>query len=97
MRREAQVTSALEGIYASYEEVLQADLIPDSERSVQSREVENYMNALNYGRERLRECEGRITQALLCELQKIIVTASATDKERRVVYAQRRFLLSHLV
>ena len=44
LRREAQSTSALEGTFAPLEEVLAADVIDESERSAELKEVVNYID-----------------------------------------------------
>lgn len=45
LRREAQSTSALEGTYATLEEVLEADYVDEALRSAEVREVLNYVRA----------------------------------------------------
>ena len=45
LRREAQSTSALEGTYATLEEVLEADYIDEAHRRAEVREVLNYVRA----------------------------------------------------
>ncbi|NKY94179.1 Fic family protein [Gordonia sputi] len=45
LRREAQSTSALEGTYATLEEVLEADLVDEQNRRAEVREVMNYVRA----------------------------------------------------
>src|SRR2546429_7578577 len=45
LRREAQSTSALEGTYATLEEVLEADYVDEANRRAEVREVLNYVRA----------------------------------------------------
>ncbi|MGA8331353.1 MAG: Fic/DOC family N-terminal domain-containing protein [Mycobacterium sp.] len=45
LRREARSTSALEGTYATLEEVLEADYVEDANRTAEVREVLNYVRA----------------------------------------------------
>lgn len=45
LRREARSTSALEGTYATLEEVLEADYVEEANRSAEVREVLNYVRA----------------------------------------------------
>lgn len=45
IRREATSTSALEGTYASFQDVLEADFLQDSQMSFEQREIRNYVEA----------------------------------------------------
>lgn len=71
LRREAQSTSALEGTYAPFEEVLAADREDDRHLSAELREILNF--------ERMAELgfswpeDRRLSIAMLCELQKVLV------------------------
>lgn len=51
LRREARSTSALEGTYATLEEVLEADYVDEALRSAEVREILNYVNAAELGLE----------------------------------------------
>ncbi|BBX76075.1 Fic/DOC family N-terminal domain-containing protein [Mycobacterium shinjukuense] len=54
LRREAQSTSALEGTYATLEEVLEADYVDEANRSAEVREVMNYVRAAEQALELIR-------------------------------------------
>ncbi len=71
LRREAQSTSALEGTYAPFEEVLAADREDDRHLSAEVREILNF--------ERMAELgfswpeDRRLSISMLCELQGVLV------------------------
>lgn len=54
LRREAQSTSALEGTYATLEEVLEADYVEEANRRAEVREVLNYVYAAELALELVR-------------------------------------------
>lgn len=71
IRREATSTSALEGTYASFQEVLEADFLQDSQMSFEQREIRNYMEAAETAVQHITD--RRISRSFLGSLQKIIV------------------------
>ncbi|WP_327147701.1 Fic family protein [Nocardia sp. NBC_01329] len=77
IRREARSTSALEGTYASFEEVLEADFLERGQMSDEQREIRNYVEATEYA---VQDITGRrITRTFLGELQRIIVRNTSGD------------------
>ncbi|MEV6135909.1 Fic/DOC family N-terminal domain-containing protein [Nocardia sp. NPDC051990] len=77
IRREARSTSALEGTYASFEEVLEADFLEVGQMSDEQREIWNYVEATQHAVQDITE--RRITRSFLGELQKIIVQGTTGD------------------
>lgn len=77
LRREAVSTSALEGTYAPFLEVLEADYVEERKRSSEVREVLNYVEATERGLELIREIP--ICLRLISELQAIIVKGTRGD------------------
>ncbi|MEU1985764.1 Fic/DOC family N-terminal domain-containing protein [Nocardia sp. NPDC019395] len=77
IRREARSTSALEGTYASFEEVLEADFLEVGQMSEEQREIHNYVEATEYAVRNITE--RRITRSFLGELQQIIVKGTSGD------------------
>ena len=75
--REAVSTSALEGTYAPFLEVLEADYIDERKRSAEVREVLNYVEAAERGLALIRELP--ICLRLIAELQSIIVKGTRGD------------------
>lgn len=73
LRREAQSTSALEGTFAPLQEVFAAELLDPPSPSAELREVMNYVRTAEAAFGWIRE-ERPITVAMLCELQRILVT-----------------------
>lgn len=71
IRREAASTSALEGTYASFEDVLTADFLDDREMSSEQREIRNYVHATEVAVAQITE--RRISRTFLGELQLMIV------------------------
>jgi Fic family protein len=97
LRREAQSTSALEGTYAAFTDLLEADLDEDrASRSAEIREVLNYVEAAERAFEWI--ADRPLTLGLLGELQKTLVhntpgeqSDSGGVRDRQVVIgAQRR-------
>ncbi len=82
VRREALMSSQIEGTQSSLSELLRFELedapgAPTDDLT----EVSNYVNALNYGVERLRAGE-RISNGLLCELHAILLQSGrGADKQ----------------
>ena len=77
IRREAVSTSALEGTYAAFTDVLEADFLTEDELSSSVAEVRNFVLAAE---EALRWIEDRpITLAMLDHLQKILIRATPAD------------------
>ncbi|OCB38366.1 hypothetical protein A5676_15705 [Mycobacterium malmoense] len=77
IRREATSTSALEGTYASFQEVLEADFLQDSQMSFEQREIRNYVEAAEVAVEHITE--RRISRSFLGSLQKIVVRGTKGD------------------
>lgn len=67
LRREAQSTSELEGTYAPLDEVLAADFIEEARRSVEFREVMNYVVAAEHAPGMLKKLP--ICLRVLCRTQ----------------------------
>ncbi|MDI2126936.1 Fic family protein [Yinghuangia seranimata] len=89
VRREAVSTSALEGTYATFDEVLEADFIDESRQSAEQREVHNYVRATEQAMDLLHKYP--ISRRMLGTLQHTIVrgtpgeTYDAGDIRRRQV------------
>ncbi|NNH72469.1 Fic family protein [Nocardia uniformis] len=79
IRREARSTSALEGTYASFEEVLEADFLEDRQMSHEQREIRNYVEATEYAVQHI--AQRRIGRSFLGELQRIIVHGTSGDTD----------------
>lgn len=75
--REAVSTSALEGTYAPFHEVLEADYIEERKRSAEVKEVLNYVDAAERGLELIQARP--ICLNLIAELQAIIVKGTRGD------------------
>ncbi|MFW0775465.1 Fic family protein [Paenarthrobacter nitroguajacolicus] len=71
LSKEAVSTSALEGTYASLEEVLEADYIDEKKSTAQVREVRNYLRAAERSLESLKTRP--VCRSVLEELQGILV------------------------
>lgn len=80
VRKEAVSTSALEGTYAAFEEVLEGEMSHPDQRSPEVREVLNYARAAERALDWVSERP--ITVAMLCELQRIIVAGTAWDTDQ---------------
>lgn len=78
LRREAVSTSALEGTYAAFTDVLEAESDEDEGMTPEVREVLNYVRAAEHAFKALRL--GRpISLALLKECQELLVRGTASD------------------
>lgn len=77
VRKEARSTSALEGTYASFQDVLRADFLDDRQMSSEQREIRNYVDASDAACEQISV--RNITRSLLGELQKMIVRGTSGD------------------
>ncbi|WP_203665092.1 Fic/DOC family N-terminal domain-containing protein, partial [Actinocatenispora rupis] len=77
IRREAVSTSALEGTYAAFDEVLEADFLTDMQLSIEQREVMNYVHATSLALKMLEEYP--ISRRLLGAVQKEIVQRTRDD------------------
>ncbi|MGV0872409.1 Fic family protein [Mycolicibacterium sp. XJ879] len=77
IRREAASTSALEGTYASFQEVLEADFLQENQMSFEQREIRNYVQASELAVHNIRE--RRISRSFLGQLQRIIVRGTKGD------------------
>ncbi|WP_046318577.1 Fic/DOC family N-terminal domain-containing protein [Mycobacterium sp. UM_Kg1] len=77
IRREAASTSALEGTYASFQDVLEADFLRENQMSFEQREIRNYVEASEFAVQNITE--RRISRAFIGELQRIIVRGTRAD------------------
>lgn len=77
IRREAASTSALEGTYATFQEVLEADFLQDNQMSYEQREIRNYVEASELAIQNITE--RRISRSFLGGLQRIIVRRTKGD------------------
>lgn len=77
LRREAQSTSALEGTYATLDEVLEADFVDEANLRAEVREVMNYVRAAERALELIEVKPICVT--MLCELQEILVRGTRGD------------------
>jgi Fic family protein len=77
IRREAVSTSALEGTYAAFDEVLEADFLTETQRSTEQREVFNYVRATELALLLLKKYP--ISRTLLGQAQKEIVRGTPDD------------------
>lgn len=80
IRREAQSTSALEGTYVAFTDVLEADFLGERELTEDVREVYNSVQAAEYLFQNLEEGRG-LTLGLLHELQKMLVRGTRADND----------------
>jgi Fic family protein len=94
IRREAVSTSALEGTYAPFDEVLEADFLEENQLSAPQKEIQNFVRAVDEARRLLEERP--ISRNLISKLQQIIVrgtpgdTYEAGDIRQRQVYIGSR-------
>ena len=77
IRREAVSTSALEGTYAAFDEVLEADFLAETQLSMEQREVFNYVRATEFALLLLKKYP--ISRTLLGQVQKEIVRGTPDD------------------
>ena len=77
LRREAQSTSALEGTFAPFEEVLESDIEERADLSTEVREILNYVAAAEEGFAWVEERP--LTGGLVQSLQRILVQDTAGD------------------
>ncbi len=77
LRREAQSTSALEGTFAPFEEVLESDIEERSELSVEVREILNYVVAAEEGFAWIEE--RHLTGNLVASLQHTLVRGTPSE------------------
>jgi Fic family protein len=90
IRREATSTSALEGTYAEFDEVLEADFLEDRQLSSEQREIHNFVRATEVAVTRVQTQP--ISRRMIGELQGLIVrgtrgeTYDAGDLRKRQVY-----------
>ncbi|WP_068153308.1 Fic family protein, partial [Rhodococcoides corynebacterioides] len=75
--REAASTSALEGTYASFDDVLEADFLEDRQLSVEQREIRNYVTATEQAVELIKSYP--ISRNLAGKLQATIVRGTEGD------------------
>ncbi|MDG6107591.1 Fic family protein [Dactylosporangium aurantiacum] len=77
IRREAVSTSALEGTYAAFDEVLEADFLAESQQTTEQREIFNYVRATETALRLLKTYP--ISRTLLGQTQKEIVAGTPDD------------------
>ncbi|KAA0024566.1 Fic family protein [Antrihabitans cavernicola] len=77
VRREAASTSALEGTYASFDDVLEADFLDDRQLTVEQREIRNYVTATDQAVELIKTYP--ISRNLAGRLQATIVKGTQGD------------------
>ncbi|WP_163572344.1 Fic family protein [Fodinicola feengrottensis] len=77
VRREAASTAALEGTYATFGDVLEADFLEDRQLSSEQREIRNYVNATEKGVELLDTYP--ISVGLVSHLQEILVRGTSSE------------------
>jgi Fic family protein len=94
IRREAQSTSALEGTFAPFEEILEPELEERATRSLEIWEILNYVAAAEQGFEWIKARP--ITTGVVCELQRTLVVGtpgqhrdSGSIRDRQVVVGPR--------
>jgi Fic family protein len=95
LRREAQSTSALEGTYAPFEDVLEPDLEERGQLSLEVREILNYVVAAEHGFE-AAERNTPLTSGLLGQLQLVLIQGTPDEhsdsggvRDRQVVVGPR--------
>ena len=77
IRKEAKSTAALEGTYASFQDVLEADFLEERQMSSEQREIRNYVEATEAA---CAEIDERgITRSFLGQLQQMIVRGTPGD------------------
>jgi Fic family protein len=77
LRREAQSTSALEGTFAPFEDVLESDVEDRAKLSIEIREILNYVVAAEEGFEWI--ADRPLTSGLMGNLQRTLVQGTAGD------------------
>src|SRR5919201_2460942 len=94
IRREAQSTSALEGTFAPFEEILEPELEERTTRSLEVWEILNYVAAAEQGFDWI--AARPITTGLVCELQRTLVLGTpgehsdiGSNRDRQVVVGPR--------
>ena len=70
--QEAKVSSEIENIVTTQDELFQADLFPDGPQSAAAKEVALYRDALKLGFQRLHSTQGLITNGTLIELYRLL-------------------------
>ena len=70
--QEAKVSSEIENIVTTQDELFQADLFPNGPQSAAAKEVALYRDALKLGFRRLHSSEGLITNRTLIELYRLL-------------------------
>jgi Fic family protein len=90
IRKEAASTSALEGTFVEFDDVLESDFLENRSLTADQREIRNVVRATELAMERIKELP--ITRRLIGELQGVIVmgtadqTYDAGDLRQRQVY-----------
>ena len=77
IRREASSTSALEGTFAEFDAVLEADFLEDRQMTTEQREIQNMVRATELAMDRIKELP--IGRRLVGELQSVIVRGTSDD------------------
>jgi Fic family protein len=79
LQLEAKATSALEGTFATYEEVIRAEYTPEPGRSPQQREISNYIEAATLGIRMITEENLPISRRVLEAVQGTLVRGTRGD------------------
>jgi Fic family protein len=90
IRREAVSTSALEGTFTAFDEVLEADFLEDKQLTAQQREVRNYVYTTEQAIRLIETLP--ISRSLLGKLQKTIVRGTEGDSYDAGDLRQRQVL-----
>jgi len=91
IRKEAVSTSALEGTYAAFSDVLEADFLEETEISGSVLEVRNYVRAAERGFSMI--AERPISWNLIAELQAVLVRGTRGDSYDSGQLRQRQVLI----
>lgn len=78
---EATLSARIEGTETTVEEVLRAEALAGARPSADTEEVRNYLRALRYGQEVLREGRRALDRSLICELHALLL-AGVRGQER---------------
>lgn len=90
IRKEAASTSALEGAFAEFDDVLESDFLEERNLTAEQREIQNVVRATELAMDRIKELP--IARPLIGELQSVIVMGTADqtydtgDLRQRQVY-----------
>ena len=88
LTKEALSTSALEGTFAAIEDVLQADLLEESELTASTAEVRNYILAAEHGLELIKTLP--VCRRLVTEVHRVLMRGSRGDHAEIGNFRQRQ-------